>query len=681
MTKTLRKQSLDPKVEILLKADPYLKPYTEVIRKRLHKIEKMHARLTQKKKSLAEFALGHLHYGLHRVASGWILREWAPNASAVYLIGDMTDWKELSSYRFQRINTYGDWELCMPQNAVSHGQHYCLRLHWPGGQGNRIPAYCQRVVQDPETLIFSAQIWNPQPPFEWRHPRAQGKKDGLLIYEAHIGMAQEEPEIGTYTAFAENIIPRIVRAGYNTIQIMALPEHPYYGSFGYQVSSFFAASSRFGTPEELKLLVDTAHDAGLKVIMDLIHSHSVSNENEGLSRFDGTTYQYFHAGARGRHPAWDSRCFDYAKPQVLHFLLSNCRFWLDAFHLDGFRFDGITSMLYKHHGLGHAFTNYDDYFDDSLDEDALVYLALANRLIHEIEPTAITIAEDVSGLPGLAVPVSRGGIGFDYRFAMGVPDYWIKLTKDNRDEDWPMGDLWYELTNRRHDEKTISYAESHDQALVGDQTLIFRLMGDSMYAHMAKTEAHLKIDRGVALHKMIRLLTLSTADQGYLNFMGNEFGHPEWIDFPRPGNNWSYHYARRQWHLVDDPELKYSQLACFDRDMIGLAKRYAIFNSHTSLVHEHDDDKVLAFCRGQLIFIFNFHSHNSYPDYFLHMAKGNYKWVFDTDKNRYGGHGRLNDARECVFESCIQKKISTEGLHIYLPCRSAIVITPYNNYL
>jgi len=679
MTKDHRKQSIELKVDTLLKADPYLKPYTTAIRSRMTKIEATRARLTQDKTSIAEFALGHLHYGLHQVDGGWVLREWAPNASAVVLIGDMTGWLEKDTYGFQRTNSLGEWELRLPHDALTHGQHYGLRLHWPGGKGDRIPAYCQRVVQDPKTLIFSAQVWHPQAPFEWRHSRPLRNKEGLLIYEAHIGMAQEEPGIGTYAAFAEKIIPRIVRAGYNTIQFMGLQEHPYYGSFGYQVSNFFAASSRFGSPKDLKLVIDTAHGAGLMVIMDLIHSHSVSNETEGLSRFDGTTYQYFHEGERGHHPAWDSRCFDYAKPQVLHFLLSNCRFWLDTFHLDGFRFDGITSMLYKHHGLGHAFTSYADYFDDSLDEDALVYLALANSLIHEIEPAAITIAEDVSGLPGLAVPAGRGGIGFDYRFAMGVPDYWIKLTKDNRDEDWSMGHLWHELTNRRQDEKTVSYAESHDQAMVGDQTLIFRLMGDNMYTHMAQTDTHLKIDRGMALHKMIRLLTLSTADQGYLNFMGNEFGHPEWIDFPRPGNNWSYHYARRQWHLVDDPELKYSQLACFDRDMIGLAKRYTIFDSHANLVHVHDDDKILAVSRGQLILIFNFHANQSYPDYYLNLAKGRYKWVFDTDKNCFGGQGRLNEARKCVFETHNQNKNATEGLRIYLPCRSAIVITCYNN--
>ena len=668
------KTTIDLKIQHLLEQDPFLGPYQDVIRKRLVMVEEIKSRLIEKK-SLSEFALGHIYYGLYVHNGEWVFREWAPNALAIYFIGEMTDWEESSAYALERINANGDWELRLPLPAITHGEHYRLRIHWPGGAGDRIPAYTQRVVQDEQTLIFNAQVWTPEKPYRWQHPIPEILSEPPLIYEAHVGMAQEEAKIGTYREFAENVIPRIVRAGYNTLQLMGLQEHPYYGSFGYQVSSFFAASSRFGTPEDLKMLIDSAHAAGLRVIMDLIHSHSVSNEVEGLSRFDGTDCQYFHKGPRGHHSAWDSRCFDYAKIQVLHFLLSNCRFWLDEYRLDGFRFDGITSMLYLHHGLGFSFTNYDDYFDDAVDDEALTYLTLANDLIHELNPTAMTIAEDVSGLPGLAVSIENGGVGFDYRFAMGVPDFWIRLTKDTRDEDWPMGHLWHELTNRRSDEKTISYCESHDQALVGDQTLIFRLMGDLIYNHMRATDEHLIIDRGMALHKMIRLLTLATAGYGYLNFMGNEFGHPEWVDFPRKENNWSYTYARRQWHLMDDPGLKYSQLAQFDRGMIRLVKTHAPFDGPLRLVHKHEEDKIIALQRNQLVFVFNFHMQTSYTDYFFHLPPGRYAWVFDSDNPSYGGHGRLDDAQTWVYESTPRKGISGTGLDLYLPCRSALVLS------
>ena len=524
-------------------------------------------------------------------------------------------------------------------------------------------------------LSFVRKSGTPPTPYRWRHLGYEGPKDPLLVYEAHIGMAQEAERVGTFEEFTDKVLPRVIDAGYNTLQLMAIQEHPYYASFGYQVSSFFAPANRFGPPEDFKALIDAAHEAGLRVIMDLIHSHAVANEVEGLSRFDGTLYQYFHEGARGYHSGWDSRCFDYAKPQVLHFLLSNCRYWLDEYRLDGFRFDGITSMLYSHHGMNKAFTSYDDYFDQTVDEDALTYLALANRVIHRVRPTAITIAEDVSGMPGLALGSEDGGVGFDYRFAMGVPDYWIRLTKDTRDEDWPMGTLWHELTNRRRDERTISYAESHDQALVGDQTLIFRLVGDAMYDHMHIDDDDLRVNRGVALHKMIRLITMATADHGYLTFMGNEFGHPEWVDFPREGNHWSYRYARRQWHLADDPALRYSQLARFDQDMLRLAKTRHLLDADTiDLLHEHNDQKIIIFARGNLILAFNFHPQTSFSDYRFNAPAGAYRMIFDTDQQAYGGHARLTSDQRHFSQPHDPQTPHPHWLSIYLPSRCALVL-------
>jgi len=666
-------RNVEGRLSRLLESDPYLTPFSDSIRRRLERIEETEQRLTQGKISLADFASGHEYFGLHFRRNEWILREWAPNATVIYLIGDPSQWKTRKEYALEKISDDGVWEIRLTANKLAHGDLYRLRIHWPGGEGNRIPAYARRVVQDPSTLIFNAQVWLPPNPYRWKQPNFRRPDEPPFIYEAHIGMAQEEEKIGSFREFTLRVLPRIVSAGYNTLQLMAIQEHPYYGSFGYQVSSFFAPSSRYGTPEDLKMLIDTAHSEGLTVIMDLIHSHSVSNEVEGLSRFDGTLFQYFHDGPRGKHEAWDSRCFDYGKYQVLHFLLSNCRYWLDDFRFDGFRFDGITSMLYLHHGLGRAFTSYNDYFDGSVDADALTYLALANRLIHDIRPDVITLAEDVSGMPGLAVSQSEGGFGFDYRFAMGVPDYWIRLTKDRKDEDWPIGHLWHELINRRKDEKTISYAESHDQALVGDRTLIFRLIGTEMYDHMRIDDDNLQVARGIALHKMIRLITLATAGHGYLNFMGNEFGHPEWIDFPREGNNWSFKYARRQWHLVDDVNLKYHLLARFDRDMIAVAKTYGLFDSPVlQLLHEHSADKVIIFRRGELVFAFNFHPDHSYTDYRFEAPPGIYWMILDCDAPEYGGHGRLMP-RQKHF-TITDDSLARHVLSLYLPSRSAFVL-------
>ena len=661
----------------LLRADSYLAPFSDQIRHRLEHIEETEHILTQGKKSLAEFASGHEYFGLHFQRGEWVFREWAPNATAVYLVGDMSKWQVRGEFELEKISDYGLWEIHLAADKLKHGDLYRLRIIWAGGEGDRIPAYARRVVQDPKTLIFNAQVWSPPDAYRWKEPNFKRPKDPPIIYEAHIGMAQEDEKIGTFREFTLKIIPRIVRAGYNTLQLMAIQEHPYYGSFGYQVSSFFAASSRYGTPEDLKLLIETAHANGIAVFMDLIHSHSVSNEVEGLSRFDGTLFQYFHEGIRGIHKAWDSRVFDYGKPQVLHFLLSNCRYWLDEFHFDGFRFDGVTSMIYLEHGLNRVFTSYNDYFDGSVDEDALSYLALANRLIHDIRPDAITIAEDVSGMPGLAVSQSDGGFGFDYRFAMGVPDYWIRLIKDCKDEDWPIGHLWFELTNNRTDEKTISYAESHDQALVGDQTLIFRLIGEDMYHHMGIDDDNAKVARGIALHKMIRLITLCTASKGYLNFMGNEFGHPDWIDFPREGNNWSFKHATRQWHLADETYLKYHFLGRFDRDMIAMAKTHHLLETSTpQLLHEDSTKKVIAFKRTDLIFVFNFNPNQSLADYRFEAPPGKYRMILDCDAPKYGGYGRLDplQAHFTILNSIGGKNQNL--LSLYLPARSAFALCP-----
>ena len=669
------KQKIDLALRHLLQIDSYLKPYEKIIARRLLNVETVEDRLTRNKITLKDFASGHEYFSLHYRKNQWVLREWAPNASRIYLIGNMTDWQEEEKYALERLADGDVWEIRLPSAALRHLDLYRLRIHWPGGEGDRIPAYARRVIQDPTTLIFNAQVWHPDSSYRWRCLNFHRKTEAPLIYETHIGMAQEKEAVGSFQEFTANVLPRIVKSGYNALQLMAIQEHPYYGSFGYQVSNFFAVSSRFGTPDDLKALIDEAHAAGLAVFMDIVHSHAVSNETEGLSRFDGTLYQYFHDGSRGLHRLWDSRCFDYSKYQVLHFLLSNCRFWLDEYRFDGFRFDGITSMLYLHHGMNKAFTSYEDYFDESVDEDALVYLALANRLIHNLQPEAVTIAEDVSGMPGLAASQDKGGYGFDYRFAMGVADYLIKLIKEVPDENWPTGNLWYELTNRRAEEKTISYAESHDQSLVGDKSIIFRLIDADMYDHMRIGDENIRVDRGLALHKMIRLVTLATAGAGYLNFMGNEFGHPEWIDFPRQGNNWSYKHARRQWYLLDNPDLKYRFLAEFDRDMIANAKKFKILETPgPHLLYEHSDNKLLVFERAGLVFAANFHPDRSYSDYRFEAPPGKYKLIFDSDARRYGGHGRLVADQEHFTMGNADAKRKLHCLSLYLPCRTALVL-------
>ena len=665
-----------PKLK-LIENDPWLEPFSAAIEGRYQRVLDKELELTGGKMSLTEFASGHMYFGLHRTRKGWVFREWAPNAKDIYLIGDFNNWQVKPEYRLKKVKrSNGVWELELKAEEMKHGDLFKMKVYWEGGEGERIPAWANRVVQDETTKIFSAQVWAPEKPYHFRKKVFRAKTDPLMIYECHVGMSQQEEKVGTYNEFRENVLPRVAAAGYNCIQVMAIQEHPYYGSFGYHVSSFFAPSSRFGTPEELKELIDEAHRMGIAVIMDIVHSHAVKNENEGLGNLAGDPNQYFYEGGRREHPAWDSLCFDYGKNEVLHFLLSNCKYWMEEFRFDGFRFDGVTSMLYYSHGLGEAFCNYGDYYNGNQDDNAICYLTLANKLIHEINSKAITIAEEVSGMPGLAAPIENGGYGFDYRMAMNVPDYWIKIIKEKVDEDWKPSSMFWEVTNRRADEKTISYAESHDQALVGDKTIIFRLIDADMYWHFKKGDENYMAHRGIALHKMIRLLTASTINGGYLNFMGNEFGHPEWIDFPREGNGWSHQHARRQWNLVDNKELCYHYLGDFDREMVHLLRSVKDMQDTPVVeVWHNDGDQVLAYSRKNLIFVFNFHPNKSFTDYGFLVPKGAYDVVLNTDNPDFGGFGSSDDSiRHFTNFDPMYKKDKKEWLKLYIPARSAVVL-------
>ncbi len=659
-----------------VKNDQWLAPFASIIVGRLLEARRQELAVLRGK-SLAEFAQGHKWYGLHRENRHWVVRDWAPNAIAIFLIGQFNNWEEQQSYALKPTGT-GDWELQLPDEMIRHGDLFAFSIHWNGGQGKRIPAWINRTVQDDYTKIFNAQVWAPDEPYHWKNNDLRRSAEAPLIYEAHIGMAGESEQVHTYNEFRTDILPRIQRAGYNTIQLMAIPEHPYYGSFGYHVSSFFAPSSRFGTPEELKQLIDEAHGMGISVIMDLVHSHAVKNEVEGLGKYDGTRWQFFHDREKGEHPAWDSYCFNYGKPEVIHFLLSNIRYWLEEFKFDGFRFDGVTSMLYFDHGLGKAFTCYDDYFNAGLDQEAFNYFIMANKLIHEINPNALSIAEEMSGLPGLATPLQDGGLGFDYRMAMGVPDFWIKLIKEVSDENWNVGTIFHELTSKRLDEKVVSYAESHDQALVGDKTIIFRLIDKEMYFNMRKDQPNLTVERGIALHKMIRLATLSCAGGAYLNFMGNEFGHPEWIDFPREGNNWSYTHARRMWSLADNPDLRYQWLSDFDREMITLIRSEKLIEiPEVNWIYDHKSNQILMFSRGDFLFVFNFNPAQSFADYGISMSPAKFKIVLNTDEARFGGQNRIDSSLtySTVAESGLK---SQHYLRLYMPVRTAIVLERQN---
>ena len=648
--------------------DPYLLPYKEDIERR---------------KSLFDLALKegyntHLEarFGRHLKGNTHHFCEYAPNATAVYLLCDASAWQPNRNFAFSKGSEAGVWELSITEKLLPHLAPYKLWVEWDGGCGERISPFARYVTQDASTGIFTERIWEPEKPYTFRHSAPSEKCTFPTIYECHIGMSSEELHVASYNYFRAHILPRIVSAGYNCIQLMAIQEHPYYGSFGYHVSGFFAPSSRFGTPDELKQLIDEAHAMGLRVIMDLVHSHAVKNAVEGLGAFDGTRSLFFYDDSRGEHTLWDSLCFNYGKRFVKEFLLSNCRYWLEEYGFDGFRFDGVTSMLYHDHGLGRCFTSYADYYNPNYHEEAGCYLMLANELIHRTRPEAICIAEEVSGMPGIALPIEQGGYGFDYRLAMNQPDYWIKTVKELPDETWDPGNIFYEMTNRRHNEKVISYVESHDQALVGDKTLIFRMADAAMYSDMNKGTPSPAVERAMALDNMIKTVTFSSTNGGILTFMGNEYGHPEWIDFPREGNGNSYQYARRQWSLRDNPFLRYEQLALFDKALITILKAYSIELKSIPYCHyASQDTQVLAFSRGRLLLLFNFSPNRSFDHFELALPPGKYTLLLDSDKEAFGGYGRIASAEHFTHPCCSMATHQEQHIaSFYLPARTAQIL-------
>ena len=661
----------------IVEIDPMLEPYIGDISMHLERFNICRRSLVKGRK-LSYFANGHHYYGFNRCDDGWVFREWLPGADAAWIYGDFNSWNKYE-YPLKNVGN-GVWEIkFFGKDALKHGQFVKLIVGRKGATFERIPAYIRRAVMDETTYKLCGQIWAPKEPFEWTDDEWYGKAKiaSPIIYEAHIGMAQERAGVGTYLEFADTTLEWIKSLGYNTIQLMAIQEHPYYASFGYQVTNFFAPSYRYGTPEELKYLINKAHGMGLAVTLDVVHSHACPNEGEGLNCQDATDGQYFHVGKRGWHSAWGTRCFDYGKEEVLRFLLSNLKYWQDEFHFDGFRFDGVTSMLYEDHALGTAFLGYNQYYSLNTNVDARIYLMLANELIHSVNKNAITVAEDMSGMPGMCLPLDSAGFGFDFRLSMGIPDMWIKLIKEERMEDWNVFYLWHELTGARPGEKAISYCESHDQALVGDKTIMFRLADAEMYTGMAKEYHSPIIDTAIDYHKLIRFITSTLANGGYLNFMGNEFGHPEWIDFPREGNGWSYHYARRQWSLVNNTDCKYEWLANFDRDMVHFLVRNNVMSGKKRECLWLDSERnVIIFERGERIYVFNLHPTRSQEaEYISCKRRGKYRIVFSTDQEDYGGQDRI--AKDYIYYS--KKTHQGYGFNIYLPCRTALVLERIND--
>lgn len=685
----------------VLDLDPWLEPYSNALISRQLQMKQWLDTIAKSEGSLYEFASSYNTYGVHADRKTKVITavEYVPDVTLVSLVGDFNDWNA-DSHVFEKANDFGLWKLTIPpvngDFAIEHDSRYKISMKLPSGERIfRLDPWVERATSSKEHTLYEGRFWNPSEEYQFKHKRPRiASYDAIKIYEAHVGISSPEPKVASYKEFTQKTLPVIHKLGYNTIQLMAVMEHAYYASFGYQVTNFFAILSRFGTPEDLKELIDEAHRLGIRVLLDVVHSHSSKNVEDGLNMFNGTDHYLFHGGAKGNHDLWDSRLFNYSNYETLRFLLSNLKFFIETYNFDGFRFDGVTSMLYKHHGLSYGFSgDYNEYFNpDLVDNDAITYLMLGHKLLGEISAKEdnfkfTSIAEDVSGMPTLCLPIEEGGIGFDYRLSMAIPDMWIKILKHLSDEQWDLGHIVHTLTNTRWGEKCISYCESHDQALVGDKTIAFWLMDKEMYTNMSTLSPLTEVvTRGIALHKMIRLLTFALGGQGYLNFEGNEFGHPEWLDFPREGNNESYNYARRQFNLIEDDLLRYKFLFNFDAAMMHLDTKYGVLLAPQTYVSlKHETDKVIVFEkygseRGSLLFIFNFHPTNSFPDYKVGVhTPGEYQIVLNSDVEEFGGFNRINDVTESGERLLFETKPESwnnraNALFIYIPNRTVLVL-------
>jgi 1,4-alpha-glucan branching enzyme len=658
--------------------DATLAAYRDFLERRARRFTGELKRIVAAYGSLRAYAALHTNLGIHKIRRtdgtfSWRLREYMPNAEDLWLTTDRLNFQRHASYRFRRLEN-GVFQLSLPEDALAHGTYMELRVK-PRKRGpeqgalRRVPAFATWVEQDAVLPSqWCARLWAPEKPYRFRH-RRPAKAVFPRIYEAHVGMAQsalarQGQSVGSYRDFAADMLPRIRDAGYTAVQLMGILEHPLYRSYGYQVSSYFAPSSRFGTPDEFRGLVDAAHGLSLMVILDIPHGHACANTEQGIAAYDGSRYLF-----SGEHNQWGTPSFDYAQEMTRRFLLSNCRYWLEEFRVDGFRFDAVGNMIYADHGVDDDFSHVGRCFYGGnglprADENGELYLCLANALIRRIRPQALSIAEEFSGMPGLTCPPKEGGLGFDYRFAMGIPDYWEKCIESPRD----MGSLWYETTNHRPYDRTVSYVECHDQCINGHDAMIWRLIGKDMYDYMAVFTDNWNTSRGLAFYRLMRLVTLCTADAGYLNFMGDEFGHPEWLD--------DESRAHRQWHLAGRADLKYAGLAAWDRAQMTLvAGRLPDFQQQPLFRFIHEDDRILAFERGRLLFVFNFHELQAKTNLLFAVTPGKYVERLSSDETAFAGKGNL-----CVgvppvehFTRVLDHR-HEQDVSLYLPPMTALVL-------
>ncbi len=482
---------------------------------------------------------------------------WAPNAQAVSVIGDFNDWRRDAAPANVRSDGSGIWELELA--GVLPGQAYKFAIRCRQGQWlDKADPFARRAQCPPET----ASVVHESVPFDWDDASwmAQRAAKSALdaptaAYEVHLGSWRRGADAALlgYREAAARLVEYVQRMGFTHVELMPLTEHPFYGSWGYQTTGYFAPTARYGTPEDCKAMVDMLHQAGIGVILDWVPSHFPADAH-GLAQFDGT-FLYEHADPRqGFHPEWNSSIFNYGRNEVRSFLLSSALYWLDEFHIDALRVDAVASMLYLDYARneGEWIPN---RFGGRENLEAISFLRMLNEAVYRDHPGAQTIAEESTAWPMVSRPVYLGGLGFGMKWNMGwMHDTLAYMQQDPLYRRWHHGQMTFSLVYAFSENFMLPL--SHDEVVHGKGSLIGKMPGDDW-----QKRANLRLLLGhMWAHPGKKLL-----------FMGCEFG--QWRE-------WS-HDRELDWGLLDDPA--HAGIARWVEDLNGLLRE------HPAL-HERDCD-------------------------------------------------------------------------------------------
>lgn len=571
------------------------------------------------------------HIVNHNGVQGTYFAVWAPNATDVSVIGYFNGWKSGVNKLHPRWDQSGIWEVFLPE--VGRGEAYKYAIHSNSGEymekADPFAFYCE---PPPKTASI---IWDPEYKWtdgEWLDQRKQvaGKPKPYAVYEVHMGSWKKKAEDGGrslhYGEMAEELTAYVKDMGFTHVEFMPVMEHPFYGSWGYQVTGYFAPTSRFGQPEDFMYMIDRLHAAGIGVILDWVPSH-FPGDAHGLFRFDGT-HLYEHADPRkGFHPDWKSYIFNYGRDEVRSFLISNALFWLEKYHIDGLRVDAVASMLYLDYSRkqGEWIPN---QYGGNENIEAINFLKEMNEVAYGTFPDIITIAEESTSWPGVSRPVYLGGLGFGQKWMMGwMHDTLNYFQKDPVHRKYHQNEITFSLMYAFTENFMLPL--SHDEVVHGKGSLIGRMPGDEWQKF-----ANLRL----------MLSYMYTHPGTKLLFMGGEFGQT---------GEWNYNHSL-DWYLLQYPVHKGVQTLVKDLNAFYKTEpalyKYAFDHRGFQWIDYSDrENSVIVYQRNSdqkedlLVVICNLTPAVRYHYRVGVPFRGQWREVFNSDDRKYAGSGLLNE--------------------------------------